>query len=192
MTLQQENEYVSIHPEVTEFSCIKNYNEDIVQSTILLNKLLGLLNEDKLTPEAFSKIASKYKGKLESNIKFREVYHETIMNESKVVDLEFDSLVAKKELLLVKKNINDIEEEEFSIKSKAIEWDLDVLNKRKLILSEGMNLLKSLSDMLNPDDMSNIARFVNDEIKSLKLAGVDQETYLEYVSSFGKVLENIP
>ena len=184
MTLQLDNEYFPIHSVETEFSCITKFNSEIQQSIILLNKLSKLLQEEKLTSKSFTQISAKYQGKLDNNIKLRNIYHEKIMNESKDVEMEYASVISEKELLLAKKNINDIGEEEFSLKFKVVEWDMEFLNKKKMQLNEGLNLINSLKRMLSPEDVSEISLIADDEFK---MPGIDDETHLRLVSLFGKI-----
>ena len=182
MTAILENNFIPKYSRVSEYSPITKYNQEIQKTIILLNKLLTVLKEKTISPESFSMIASKYSGRLESKIKLRDVYIEMINGESKVVNKEFKDVSEDKELLMTRKNIKEIGEEEFMIKTNALDWDLDYLNNRKKQLSEGLKLINSIKNMLNPSDVSEIVHFIEDEVdqsNDFELNDKHRELYLQ-------------
>ncbi len=188
MSVELANDHTSNQPIESDYTCITGYNEEIKRSTILLNNLSKLLQEEKLTPEAFLRVVGKYRGKLEFNLKLREVYQSKILAESDVIEENLASAVEEKELLLAKKKINDISEEEYSIKFKAIDWDLNSLNNKKKELSEGLNLIQNLKEMINTEDVTEFASLTENECKLLKEVGVDEEVCINLASILGKII----
>ena len=189
MNNQSEYMYNTIQPVESEYECIQRYNHEITNSTVLLNKLSRLLGEEKLTIDSFTNIALKYTGKLDNSFKLRDLYQEIILDERRVVDQKFDSAVEAKELLSTRKKINDIDDDEFNVKIRAVEWELSSQKDKKQQLGEGVRLLNGLGGMLQPESVSGIKVLLEDDLELFCESGMDEQVIDRLASSLRKILD---
>jgi hypothetical protein len=174
MSVQLENVYHDIEIYREEIDCIQGCLEDIKRIIIILTKLTQLLTEEKIVPKGYIKISQKYSQNLEFNLKLRNLYIKRIKKESQINDEEMETVLKKKELLVVRKKVGDAGEEEYEIKIAAIDWDINNINEKKEHQKKSLKILQGLREQISSEELEKIIA-ISENIDSINNMDLDPD-----------------
>jgi hypothetical protein len=131
MSVQLDNAYLNTEHDRREIDCIQDHQNEVKKQIIMLTRLTKLLIEEKLDPEVYIKTTQEYIDKLQNNIEMRTLYLNKIQIESRVNEEDLKTVLENKELIQVRKKIGDVCEDEYEIKLKALNWDINNLKEKQ-------------------------------------------------------------
>jgi len=158
-------------------------NNEIKKLATIIVKLTKLLLEEKMSLEEFNKISPKYDNKLQSSLELRGLYNKKIQEESMINIKELENVLEKKELISVRKQIGDIQDEEYDLKMAAVNWDINKINKKIEYLKKGLNLLQTLSHHIEAEDSNYINQLAQDNYKAIKNTKLDADSKKRVMSN---------
>ena len=171
-------------------SIIYNTNE-IQKLTAIMVKLTQLLLEEKVSYDEFVNISLKYDNKLSSSLELRELYNKRIQEDATVNLRELETVLENKELLIVRKNIGDMQEDEYEIKLAALNWDINKMHNSAEYLKKCLNLIKTLPNQIDSSDASYINELSKDEYKTIKKTKLSTECkkrLIKNINAISKIL----
>ena len=166
------------------FDCIAGNNKEIINKTTILIRLIKILRADRITPTCYIKIAQKTGKKLQYYLELWNLYNRNVKEETLNYNEELESVLEDKELLIVRKKIDDICEKEYGLKLSVVNWDVENLNIKILHLEKIMSDLNSLCDLIEPEDDDEIRRFVQNDF-------ITRSTHNNYIESAAHLINNI-
>lgn len=155
-------------------SIIYNTSEN-KKLTAIIVKLTQLLLEEKVSYDEFVNISLKYGNKLSSSLELRELYNKRIQEDATVNLRELETVLENKELLIVRKKIGDMQEDEYEIKLAALNWDINKMHSSAEYLKKCINLIKTLPNQIEPSDASYIHELSKDDYKAIKKTKLSTE-----------------
>ena len=155
---------------------IQTNNNEIKKLATIIVKLTKLLLEEKMPQEEFNKILPKYDNKLQSSLELRGLYNKKIQEESMINIKELENVLEKKEIISVKKQIGDMQDEEYNLKIAAVNWDINKINKKIEYLKKGLNLLQTLPHLIEAEDSNYIDQLAQDNYKAIKNTKLDADS----------------
>jgi hypothetical protein len=170
---------------------INRNTNDIKRLTTMIVKLIQLLIDEKIPQEEFINMSLKYDNRLSSALELREIYNRRVQEDTLVNLKELETVLENKELICVRRKIDDMEEEEYEIKLAAVDWDIDRINKRAEYLQKSINLLKALPSKIESKDALFIDGLSKDECKTIKNIKLETETknrLMKNIKALSKIL----
>lgn len=158
-------------------------NNEIKKLATIIVKLTKLLLEEKMSLEEFNKISPKYDNKLQSSLELRGLYNKKIQEESMINIKELENILEKKELISVRKQIGDMQDEEYDLKMAAVNWDINKINKKIEYLKKCLNLLQTLSHHIEAEDSNYINQLAQDNYKAIKNTTLDADSKKRVMSN---------
>ena len=155
---------------------ILNNNNEIKKLATMIVKLIKLLLEEKISLEEFNKISPKYDNKLSSSLELRELYNKRIQEDSMNNIKELETVLENKELISVRKQIGDMQDEEYNLKLAAVNWDINKINKKTDYLKKCLNMLQTLSHNIEAEDANYISQITQDKYKAIKNTKLDADS----------------
>lgn len=155
---------------------ILNNNNEIKKLATMIVKLIKLLLEEKISLEEFNKILPKYDNKLSSSLELRELYNKRIQEDSMNNIKELETVLENKELISVRKQIGDMQDEEYNLKLAAVNWDINKINKKTDYLKKCLYMLQTLSHKIEAEDANYISQITQDKYKAIKNTKLDADS----------------
>ena len=194
MIMQSSRIHVSTNtnPVVEKaFDCIAGTNKEIINKTTILIKLIKILRSDRITPTCYIKIAQKTGKKLQYYLELWNLYNKNVKEETLNYNEELESVLEDKELLMVRKKIDDICEKEYGLKFSVANWDVENLNIKILHLEKNRSDLNSLCDLMELENADEIRRLVQNDyktIRDLELGNEVSEMLINNISTIAKII----
>ena len=166
-------------------------NNEIKKLATMIVKLIKLLLEEKMSLEEFNKISPKYDNKLSSSLELRELYNKRIQEESMINIKELETVLENKELISVRKQIGDMQDEEYNLKLAAVNWDINKINKKTDYLKKCLNLLQTLSHHIEAENANYIKQLAQNnykEIKNIKLDADSKKRLMNNIKSLSQII----
>ena len=171
------------------FDCITGINKEIMKKTAILIRLIKILRADRTLPVCYIELAQKTGKKLQNYLELWNLYNRNMKEETLTYNDELESVLKDRELLIVRKKIDDICEKEYELKLSVANWDAENLKMKKLHLEKIMSDLNSLCGLIEHEDADEIRRHVQDDFKIIKeLDNEVSEMLISNISTIAKII----
>jgi hypothetical protein len=194
MDVQLHNQTTdSVHQKKTLIDNTQENLEDLKKLIAINVKITKLLLEGRITADEYDKIYGNYESRFKSAVQLREILLKHFQSEIKTHGTRLASVYDDKEILSARQQIGDIQQNEYVIKMRAIDWEIQHLEEKINRLKDCLNISHKLKDQLELGDLNYIHNFISQDFNSIKRAKLNDdvksrlntriETMLELVHS---------
>jgi hypothetical protein len=139
-------------------------------------KLTGMLLDGAVTVEQYDSVYSGYENRLMNALELKDVHLKRFNEDLDEIQRRLRMIQEEKELLEVRREIGDIQEDSYTLKRKAVDWDIARLQAGVDRNRRCIGAIESLPGRVDPGDVSAIEAYMGDGIAAVKDADLDGET----------------
>jgi len=139
-------------------------------------KLTGMLLSGAVSVEQYDSVYSGYENRFESALELKDMHLKRFNEDLEEYQKKLKEVQEQKELLDARKEIGDIQEDSYVLKKRAVEWDLTRLQAGVDRNKRCIRAIETLSEQVDPGDVSKIEEFMNDGMGAVKKVKLDGET----------------
>ena len=149
--------------------------EDLKKLIAINVKITKLLLDGRITAEEYDKIYGNYESRFKSAVQLREILLKHFQSEIKTHGNRLTAVYDDKEILSARQQIGDIQQNEYVIKMRAIDWEIKHLEEKISRLSDCLNMSHKLKDQLELSDLNYIHNFISQDFNAVKRAKLTNE-----------------
>jgi len=166
-----------------------NNGEIMRQATILINliKFLGKNGRSRAYDELVERIARK----LEIHLDLWGLYLRRDEEELAASSLELERALESKALLLIRKKMGDVGDEEYGLKMASADWSIENLEGKKSRLEGSVRAMGSLRGQLESEVMDDVYRVSENDFEKIRILGLESELSELIIKSLSRISENI-
>ena len=128
---------------------------------------------------------------MENNLELWNVYNRKLNWETMNYDEELESVLNDREILMVRRKIGDIGDEEFNLKINAVNWDIEALSIKKHKLEKSISLLNSLGSQIENEDIDDFKKYAKNNYIVLKELELSIDIYEMFIDNFTSITDII-
>jgi hypothetical protein len=182
----------SIYPYSIDIpETITKMSREITRNATLLIRLLNLLREEGVRISDLEYTLIRLTKRLKNLLKLLDIYHKADEEEYNTLSAELDNALLERDALHIKIKINEICDEEYSLKLSVANWTIEDLRAKKNNLEKGIDALenlKGLTEFRDVDDLYQISKNNYHSLNSLELEPYTRELLINTLS---KILERV-
>jgi hypothetical protein len=152
-------------------------NLDDLKKLIAINvKITKLLLEGRITAEEYDKIYGNYESRFQSAVQLREILLKHFQSEINTHGNRLAAVYDDKEILHARQQIGDVQQNEYVVKMRAIDWEIKHLEEKIKRLNDCLKISHKLKEQLESGDLNYIHDFVSGDFNAIRRAKLNDET----------------
>ena len=182
----------SIYPysiEVPEI--ITRISREITRNSTLLIKLIELLQEDGASITDLDYRINRLIIKLQNLFMLLEAYYKTEKEEYDTISAELKDALVERDAFHIKRKINEISDEEYSIKLSVANWTVKELTSKKDSLGKILETREDLKGILLFSDIDDLYKISKNNYQSLNSLMIESYTREKLINTLSKILEMV-
>ena len=182
----------SIYPysiEVPEI--ITRISREITRNSTLLIKLIELLQEDGASITDLDYRINRLIIKLQNLFMLLEAYYKTEKEEYDTISAELKDALVERDAFHIKRKINEISDEEYSIKLSVANWTVNELTSKKDSLEKILETREDLKGILLFSDIDDLYKISKNNYQSLNSLMIESYTREKLINTLSKILEMV-
>ena len=139
-------------------------------------KLTGMLLGGAITVEQYQTVYSGYENRFMSALELKDMHLKRFNEDLEGIRGRLQDVQEEKELLEARREIGDLPEDSYTLKRKAVDWDIARLQEGVDRNLRCIRAIETLPGQVEPGDVSAIEAFMADDMDAVKDADLDGET----------------
>ncbi len=139
-------------------------------------KLTGMLLAGAVSVEQYDTVYSGYENRFMSALELKDMHLKRFNEDLEEYQRRLREVQEEKELLEARREIGDLQEDSYVLKRRAVDWDIARLQTGVDRNRRCIRAIETLSEQVDPGDVSTIERFMSDGMAAVKNADLDGET----------------
>ena len=182
----------TIHPysiDVPEI--ITRVSREITRNSKLLLKLIELLLKDEASIPNMDYRINRIIIKLQNLFELLETYYKTEKEEYDTINKELKDALVERDAFHIKRKIDEICDEEYSIKLSVADWTVKDLTSKKESLEKNLKTMEDLKGLQLFSDVDLLYKISKDNYYSLDSFMIESYTREKLINTLSKILESV-
>ena len=184
-----ESEYRE--PVVMASEAVIVNNDEVMRQATVLIRLMKLLDSGGGSGGSYGDLVERIARKLENHLGIWELYLRKDEEELASSSVELDRAMDDREVLLLRRNVGDMGDEEYGLKKAAVDWSIENHRKRKSQMERSVSAMRGLLGKLEPEYVEDIRRFAQDDYQKIRELGLGSELSEMIIGDFSKISESL-
>jgi hypothetical protein len=192
--MQYSETYTSefTNPIILESStCVAANNKEIMRQATILIKLIKILQTYGKPQSRYDKLVERIARKLQNHLDIWGLYRRKDKEELIASSLELEKILEDREILMIRKKVGDIYDEEYSLKIAAANWSIENLKIKKNQLENSIKDMSRLHSQLKSEDIEDINWIVQNNYQTIRDLGLGTEISEMIVKNMTTIAETI-
>lgn len=182
------SEYTAENSVRTNVFVSTNNGEIMRQATVLL-RLIDSMGEG--SGKAYVDLLGRVASRLSNCLGIFELCRRNDEADFRASCSEFETALGDREVLNVRRQVEDIGDEEFSLKMAVAEWSIDHYGSRKRELEGGMKAMNRLKDEFENGFLEILSKVSEGNYRRVRDLGLDQTLNDVVIGSLGRLVEKL-
>lgn len=139
-------------------------------------KLTKMLLDGAISVEQYDSVYSGYENRFESALELKDMHLKRFQEDLGVYQRKLEAVQEESELLEARREIGDIQKDSYTLKKRAVEWDITRLQAGVDRNQWCIRAIQQLPEQMDPGDVSMIEEFMSDGLAVVKNADLDGDT----------------
>jgi hypothetical protein len=182
----------SIYPYSIEVPMvITKISREITRNATLLIRLIKLLHEDGASITDLDYKIKRITKKLQNQLELLDTHHKTEQEEYDSVSTEFYDTILERDALHVKRKIDGICDEEYSLKLSVADWSIEDLRSKKDALENSLKAMENLKGLPVLGDLEDLYQISKNNYQALNGLELEPCTLEILIHTLSKILETV-
>lgn len=170
---------------------ITEMNREITRNATLLIRLIKLIQEDGVPISDSHYIMKRIISKLLNQLELWDTHLKTDQEEYDTICAELEKVIIERDGLHIKRKIDDICEEEYSLKLLVADWSIEDLRAKRVNLENRLNALKNMKGLYVFGDIEDLYEISKNCYQLLNGLELEPDTSKKLTQTLSKILEII-
>lgn len=182
----------SIYPYSIEVPMvITKISREITRNATLLIRLIKLLQEDGASISDLDYKIKRITKKLQNQLEILDTHHKTEREEYDILCTEFDNAIIERDVLHIKRKIDEICDGEYSVKLSVADWSVEDLGAKKDDLENSLKAMENLKGLSVLGDIEELYQISKNNYQALNGLELEPCTLEILIHTLSKILETV-
>ena len=180
----------NIYPHSIELpQSITQMSREITRNATVLIKMITLIQEDGVPTSNQNYTINRILTKLLNQFMLWEAHYKVDQEEYNIIIDELENARSQREVLLTKKMLGDISEEECSLRLSVVDWSIKDLSEKKVPLENNLKALTNLKGLPLLVDINDLYKMSKNGFVSLDSLELEYGTLKLLKKTLSKLLQ---